>query len=674
MTGLAETAAVGAGVLLAVSAATSATRHRRTAERLRFLRRVSTDRLGGAHPGPARGGQDAVTTGPGVPDWTAGLLGDLRRALRAGRAEITVADDGGWRRISLAGLQAHPRAASETGPPPELALLRHGRLHVARLGAGTQLRTSLAERLGPEGLLVPLRDGPDLIGFLGVGEPRRRGSFGREDLMLLDAVAGRVASELGRHRLARRSRYYATHDRLTGLLNRACFVELLGRSPSLRTVLVVDLDHLREVNDTAGPSIGDRLLRQAAERVAAEVGHPGVLARLGGDELGVAVPLGAPFAGAALAARLTRRLALPFDLDEARVALTATVGVAVDGSTRTDPVRLLVRAETALFGAKAEHRSWRIHSTGSNQPDRDRLALAAELRAAIDEGELEVHYQPKIDLRSGAVFGFEALVRWRHPGRGLLGPDAFVPLAEDTGLIGPLTMWVIEDATRNHRELRRAGFDGLELAVNLSLRSMVDLDFADRVGKLLRANGMPPSLLTLEVTESTVMSDPDRTVRMLERLAELGTTISVDDFGTGYASLSHLRRLPAGELKIDQSFVAGMLDAPRDATIVASTIDLARKLGLRAVAEGVEDADTLAALGELGCDQAQGYFVSRPLPADQLREWLSDRSTTSLPRDHRGGADRRPPTAPPSPRPAPLRQAPAPPRESARLRSGNPRD
>ena len=667
MTGLAEPATIGVGLLFATAAVSSALRERRSAERLQFLRRASTDPLGAARPGTGGGGTDSDATSGDISTWTAGLLGELRRVLRAGRAEITLAERGGWRRSSLAGLQAHPRAVTTTDPPPELALLRSGRLHVARLGAGTALRSSLAERLGPEGILVPLRAGPDLIGFLGVGEPRRGGRFARQDLMLLDAVAGPVASWLGEHRLALRSRYFATHDPLTGLPNRARFVELLGRSPGLRTVLVVDLDQLRTVNDTAGPTLGDRLLRQAAERVAAEVGRPGVVARLGGDEFGVAVPLGSRFAGAALAARLTGRLALPFDLDGTVVALTATVGVATDESTRPEPVQLLVRAETALFGAKAEHRSWRIHTTGGNQPDRARLALAAELRAAIDDGQLEVHYQPKIDLRSGNVFGFEALVRWRHPERGLLGPDAFVPLAEDTGLIGPLTMWVLEDATRHHRELRRAGFDGLELAVNLSLRSMVELDFADRIGKVLRANGMPASLLTLEVTESSVMSDPDRTVRMLERLADLGTTISVDDFGTGYASLSHLRRLPAGELKIDQSFVAGMLDAPRDATIVASTIDLARSLGLRAVAEGVEDADTLAALSELGCDQAQGYFVSHPLPADQLREWLSGRPATGAPPAERWGRRPQPPPAPP-----PHRQAPSgPARESLRLRSGN---
>lgn len=667
MTGLAEPATIGVGLVLGSTAVASAVGHRRSAERLRFLRRVSTDPLGTAHPSTAGVGAESDANRDGMPTWTAGLLGELRRVLRAGRAEITLAGRSGWRRSSLSGLQSQPRSVSSADPPPELALLRSGRLHVSRLGAGTALRTSLAERLGPGGLLVPLRAGPDLIGFLGIGEPRRGGAFSHEDQMLLDAVAGPIASRLGELRLARRSRYFATHDPLTGLPNRARFTELLGRSPGLRTVLVVDLDQFRKVNDTAGPSLGDRLLGQVARRVGAEVGRQGVLARLGGDEFAVAVPLGSRFAGAALAARLAGRLALPFDLDGTVVALSATVGVAIDSSTRADPVQLIVQAESALFSAKAEHRSWHVHSPGGHQPDRTRLALAAELRAAIDGGELEVHYQPKIDLRSGDVFGFEALVRWRHPERGLLGPDAFVPLAEDTGLIGPLTMWVLEDATRHYGELRLSGFDDLELAVNLSLRSMVELDFAERVGKTLKASGMPASLLTLEVTESSVMSDPDRTVGMLERLADLGTTISVDDFGTGYASLSHLRRLPAGELKIDQSFVAGMLDAPRDATIVASTIDLARRLGLRAVAEGVEDADTLAALSELGCDQVQGYFVSRPLPADQLHEWLSGRRARSVRPAEGSGRHTRAPAAPSSSR----RSVPDPPLEPLRLRSAH---
>ena len=552
------------------------------------------------------------------------LLQELRSTLHAGRAEITVAEGNGWRRTSLSGLQARTRSSSSTDPQPELPMLANGRVHVGRLGSGSALRAHLVERLGPEGVLVPLRDGPLVLGFLGVGEPRGRNGFTRDDLKLLDAVAGRAASDLEALRQARLARYHSSHDRLTGLPDRTRFLDLLSAGHQLRTVLVVDLDHLRAVNEARGPGFGDRLIREAVARVVSVVGRSGVVARLGGDELGVAVPLDAPPAAAACAARLVAQLSRPYELGGSSVALGATVGVAVDATPAgPDPARLLVEAESALFSAKADHCSWQVHSPHHERPDRSRLSLAAELRAAIDGGQLEVHYQPKLDLRTGTVFGMEALVRWRHPDRGLLPPDTFVPLAEDTGLIRPLTLWVLDVATRTHQELRQRGFGGLELAVNLSLRSMVELDFPDRIGKVLRTNGMPPTSLTLEVTESNVLADEDRTIRMLERLADLGTTISVDDFGTGYASLSHLARLPAGELKIDRSFVVGMLDAPRDATIVASTIDLARSLGLRAVAEGVEDADTLAALSDLGCDQAQGYYVSRPLPADQLHGWLS---------------------------------------------------
>ncbi|MST34748.1 EAL domain-containing protein, partial [Acidimicrobiaceae bacterium USS-CC1] len=297
-----------------------------------------------------------------------------------------------------------------------------------------------------------------------------------------------------------------------------------------------------------------------------------------------------------------------------------------------EPSRLLLEAEVAMYAAKSSGRGWEFYAPEHDHHSRERLTLVAELRRAIDGDELEVHYQPKVDLRSGAVFGMEALVRWRHPERGLLGPDVFVPVAEEAGLIRSLTLRVLDAAAQEHRALTDLGFGHLEVAVNLSLRSMVELDFPDQVAKVLRRHGVPPTALTLEITESSVLSDPARTVGMLVRLAELGTTISVDDFGTGYASLSHLKRLPAGELKIDRSFVAGMLDAPRDAAIVASTIDLARKLGLRAVAEGVEDGDTWAALAELGCDQVQGYFVSRPLPPPQLEAWLvAKRSGPSTP-------------------------------------------
>jgi EAL domain-containing protein (putative c-di-GMP-specific phosphodiesterase class I) len=259
-------------------------------------------------------------------------------------------------------------------------------------------------------------------------------------------------------------------------------------------------------------------------------------------------------------------------------------------------------------------------------PDRDRrdarrLTLLADLRQGIDDGRLVLHYQPKADIRSRRVVGVEALVRWDHPEHGLLRPDSFIPLAEPTGLIGPLTMAVLDEALARRRSWADAGID-LRVAVNVSVRTLYDDQFALEVDRLLQHHGVPANQLTLEITESTMMADPTRPISTLSQLNMRGVQVAIDDFGTGYSSLAHLRRLPVTEIKIDKSFVMGMLDTADDATIVRSTIDLARNLGLTSVAEGVEDEETWRALSELGCHRAQGYLLSRPLPPDEFIRWL----------------------------------------------------
>lgn len=622
--GLLEPVVAVGGLAVASGAGVTYLRHRREAQRLQLLYRLARQ----------------VGDGTDLETGAAELLGELRRVLRAGRVEMTLLHDDRWRRTTLAGGHESPRVHEGVGTPPEAAVLRSGTLHVARLGARSSLRAALLERLGSGGVLAPLLAGTTLVGSVGAGHPVGRRTFADQDLRLLDVLARHLGSALDHRRLERRLRHDSAHDGLTGLPNRARFAELLDGLPDPSTVLLIDLDHFREVNDTLGHAHGDRLLRQAARRLATEVGRAGIVARLGGDEFGVLAPRAGATEAAPLAARLLAAVAQPFVVADVCLEITASIGVAVQRGPAPEPSRLLLEAEVAMYAAKSSGRGWEFYAPEHDHHSRERLTLVAELRRAIDGDELEVHYQPKVDLRSGAVFGMEALVRWRHPERGLLGPDVFVPVAEEAGLIRPLTLRVLDAAAQEHRALSDLGFGHLEVAVNLSLRSMVELDFPDQVAKVLRRHGVPPTALTLEITESSVLSDPARTVGMLVRLAELGTTISVDDFGTGYASLSHLKRLPAGELKIDRSFVAGMLDAPRDAAIVSSTIDLARKLGLRAVAEGVEDGDTWAALAELGCDQVQGYFVSRPLPPPQLEAWLMAKRTgpsTSRPRTS-GGA------------------------------------
>ncbi len=278
-------------------------------------------------------------------------------------------------------------------------------------------------------------------------------------------------------------------------------------------------------------------------------------------------------------------------------------------------------ADVALYSAKSQHSGWEVYRADQDQSSRRRLALAAELRRAIADGQLEVYYQPVADLRTGNVTGMEALVRWPHPEHGMLSPDDFVPIAEHVGLIRPLTFYVLRDALRRCGQLRAEGFD-LDVAVNLSVRSVLDVTLPELVEEILKEHGLDGRSLVLEITESSVMADPARSIGVLDRLSALGVSIAIDDFGTGYSSLSYLRRLPVDEVKIDRSFVSGMVTNESDMVIVRSTIDLARNLGLRVVAEGVEDEPTWDLLGVLGCDAAQGYYLSRPVPATTFVGWL----------------------------------------------------
>jgi EAL domain-containing protein (putative c-di-GMP-specific phosphodiesterase class I) len=282
-----------------------------------------------------------------------------------------------------------------------------------------------------------------------------------------------------------------------------------------------------------------------------------------------------------------------------------------------DSATLLQRADVAMYEAKADHLGFAVYAAERDQSNPRRLSLAAELRSAIDHGELTVSYQPKADLASGHIIGVEALVRWAHPRYGSLPPDEFIPLAEHTGLIRPLTELVLDQSLRQCRSWADQGLD-LSVAVNLSARSLLDTDLAANIGRLLEQTGVAPSRLTLEITESMMMADPVRALETMHRLAAMGISLSIDDFGTGYSSLSYLKRLPVHEVKIDKSFVLSMTVDDDDATIVRSIVDLARNLRLRVVAEGVEDAPSLAALAALGCDMVQGYYLSRAVPGDTL--------------------------------------------------------
>ncbi|HET6817695.1 MAG TPA: EAL domain-containing protein [Mycobacteriales bacterium] len=446
-------------------------------------------------------------------------------------------------------------------------------------------------------------------------------------LLLLPIATIQKSAELA----AERERQ-AVFDALTGLPNRARLQQRASvalaeaaRTGSTVALMLLDLDHFKEINDTLGHRVGDNLLRAVGERLAGAVRETDVVARLGGDEFGVLTSsMTTADDAVVLAERLLNVLREPFFVDGVRLQSQASIGIAVSPDHGNDVDTLVQRADVALYTAKEERGCWSMYSPEADRYTPERLAMLGELRAGLETGQLVVFYQPKSDAETGVVVGVEALARWQHPTRGLLPPDEFIPLAENTGLIGDLTFEVLRQALAQVRTWHRKGMR-LGVSVNLSVRQLTDMNLPRDVAALLADFHLPASVLTLEVTETTIMADPSRTLHVLRMLADIGIDLSIDDFGTGYSSLAYLRRLQADELKIDKSFVMGMSRNSNDAVIVRSTIELGHNLGLRMVAEGVEDAETWHLLRKLGCDVVQGYHLSRPLPPQQITEWLSER-------------------------------------------------
>jgi diguanylate cyclase (GGDEF)-like protein len=496
-------------------------------------------------------------------------------------------------------------------------------------------RRWLADEGVRDALLVPL---PGTSGVLGCLEVTDRlgevATFTDSDRQLAETLAAAVAVALENTRLVEKSLHDATHDSLTGLPNRSFFlrrieVALAGTidEPVNAAVLTIDLDRFKEVNDTLGHLSGDRVLAGVGELLRSHAPAAATVARLGGDEFGVLLPEPGDVAAVVHAAvGLQRALQRPLELEGLALEVTGSIGVAVSPRDGTDAATLLQRADAAMFVAKREDpgsvHTWDM-SMDTASPRR--LALVGELRRALERGELRVHYQPKVALAGRDVVGVEALVRWQHPSWGLLPPDEFVPVAETTGLIVPLTSVVLRTALQDCRQLLDEGAR-VGVAVNLSVRGLLDPELHSTVRGLLETTGVPAELLTLEITESHVMSDVARVLPLLESLHELGVTLSVDDFGTGYSSLAYLRRLPVDEIKIDKSFVLGLAEDAADVAsataIVETIIGLAGTLGLSVVAEGVEDEQSWRRLEDVGCDVAQGYLIGRPMPASQLTGWL----------------------------------------------------
>jgi diguanylate cyclase (GGDEF)-like protein len=423
--------------------------------------------------------------------------------------------------------------------------------------------------------------------------------------------------------------HQALHDALTDLPNRTLFHDRVGQALAVArrehipvAVMIMDLDRFKEVNDTLGHASGDELLMQAGVRLRAALRESDTVARLGGDEFGVLLPKVVDSAAAASVARKLRKaLEEPFTIHGLALQIEASVGIALYPEHGDDVHSLLQRADVAMYVAKEQPGGCETYAKERDDYSPDRLTMLTELRRAIDQGELVLHYQPKAELRSGEVKGVEALVRWSHPVRGLMPPDDFIPLAQKTGVIVPLTFFVLNEALRQCRTWQLEGLD-LCVGVNISARNLLDVHLPDTVGELLGRWEVSPSLLELEITESTILADPIRAMHVLSRLSGMGVRLAIDDFGTGYSSLAYLKRLPVDELKIDKSFVQGMEEDEDDAVIVRSTIDLGRNLGLRVVAEGVETAEAWSRLVALGCDAAQGYYLSRPVPAAELASWL----------------------------------------------------
>jgi diguanylate cyclase (GGDEF)-like protein len=498
----------------------------------------------------------------------------------------------------------------------------------------------------PFTLTVALEAGPRSIGALRL---RFRGGVqlnDRERKVLL-TLSRSVSMNLNNALLfesvraaAARHEYDATHDPLTDLPNRTLLMRTAATAAAAAVpdrclaLLLLDLDHFKTINDTLGHNTGDRLLVSAAQRLQETVRDGDVIARLGGDEFAILLTnLRRPDDADNVAADVLEALSVPVSIDGLRLSVEGSIGISCMPTDAADVTELLAHADVALYQAKTSRGTHRRYRADRDETSISRLALAAELRTALRDDQLVLHYQPQHRLSDGTIMGAEALVRWQHPTRGLLAPQEFIAVAEDSGLAHEFTREVLTKAVREAAHWRAMGHTEVHLAVNLSARNLLDEDLPRTVRQVLDAYSLPPETLILEITETTMMSELDLIEQTLRGLRRLGVQLAVDDFGTGYSSLTFLTRNAVNELKIDRGFVQRMLTSESDAAVVRATIDLGHGLGLRVVAEGVEDAATLAAIADLNCDGAQGFLLDRPMPAAEMRSRLGG---TSIPLPLRG--------------------------------------
>ena len=427
----------------------------------------------------------------------------------------------------------------------------------------------------------------------------------------------------------------ALSDSLTGLPNRILFQDRLrqqilvsARSASRFPVFVMDIDRFKEVNDSFGHETGDRLLVAVGERIEGALRESDTVARFGGDEFALLIPTADTDEKAMMVARKVRTaFEAPFELQGVMVNVEGSIGIATFPDNGEDPQTLIKHADEAMYVAKRDNSGYEMYTMSHQLKSLDRLLLMGEFRQAVERDELVLHFQPEVDPRTGEIVAVEALVRWQHPTRGLLSPDQFVPLAEQSGLIRPLTRWVIDNAVHQVRLWRAPSGRPMVVAVNMSARDFQDADLPDHVTDALRRCDMEPGRLKLEITESVIMVEAARSLETLATFRKMGVRLSIDDFGTGYSSLSYLKRLPVDEIKIDRSFVIDIVSDHGASSIVRATIELAHNLRRTVVAEGVEDQATVALLVSFGCDAVQGYYFTRPVAADEMARLLTGTPT-----------------------------------------------
>jgi diguanylate cyclase (GGDEF)-like protein len=571
----------------------------------------------------------------------------LRRTLERSRelmsaeiAELVVSlPEGGWMTKRLDGDQIVTEVDRTADPKRLESLILHAASPVLsrRNQRDAPLRTALADRGWTDIVASPFaRDDGSSGALLVANRLGEVSTFDTEDMKVLEtfarhtAIALRVGDLVDRLRAeAAEKEFSALHDSLTGLANRKLLVarleELLlaDTDEMLLGVFFMDLDRFKEVNDTLGHHTGDSLLIEVARRLTRVIGRRGLIARLGGDEFGLVVPgLASVDEAMSLARTIEKEIDTPFVIDQLSLEVQVSIGVALAPLSSRDPKILFQHADIAMYAAKDRRSGVELYDRSIDHSSTRRLCLAGDLRQAIDGDGLYLAFQPQVSLATRRIVSLEALARWMHPVFGPVSPDEFISLAEQSGMVHTLTRWAIKSSLEELVRWRRCDPD-LRVSVNVSARNLIDVSLVTDVRNILREVGLPGEALTLEITESTVMAEPQRSIAVLDRLRELGVRFAIDDFGTGYSSLSYLKRLPVDEVKIDKSFVRDMAIDNDLASIVRSTIDLARNLGLDVVAEGVEDAATLHGLGELHCDVAQGFHLSRPLPADELDAWLA---------------------------------------------------